>query len=390
MLINLPLKKRPLIIHVVTIGITAYKALLTQCLKQREAGLEVQFVFSPSPETELLREMGFGVKELYIDRVIKPVKDLKSIIALSRYFRDVKPDLVHTHTSKAGVVGRIAARLAGVPHIVHTVHGFPFHENMPFLKKLLYERIEKTAGKMTDVMLFQSEEDVHTAQKMFIRSRGGPPVHIGNGVDLTQFHPEKSTLAKKSALRLSLGIRKDEPVITMIGRINREKGFHDLVDALQIIRQLPWKTLIIGPDEGYLPVILEKINQYKLKERVEILGLRRDIPDLLAISDIYVLPSYREGLPRSLIEAQAMSLPCIATNIRGCREIIEPERTGLLIEPGDYSALGRSLRRLLENPELSRQMGWAGRKRAEECFNELVVSKKVLRAYRMVLDFPVL
>ncbi|ACV63619.1 glycosyl transferase group 1 [Desulfofarcimen acetoxidans DSM 771] len=390
MLINLPPKKTLLIIHVATIGITAYKALLTQCLRQREAGLEVRFVFSPSPETELLREMDFAVKEIYIDRDIRPVKDLKSILGLSRYFRDVKPDLVHTHTSKAGVVGRIAAQLTGVPNIVHTVHGFPFHENMPFFKKLLYERIEKIAARMTDVMLFQSKEDVLTAQKLSIWPRKAAPVHIGNGVDLTQFHPEKSTTAKKNALRLSLGIRKDEPVIIMIGRVNHEKGFNDLVDALHIIRHLSWKTLVVGPDEGYLPVILDKINQYKLKERVEILGLRRDISDLLAISDIFVLPSYREGLPRSLIEAQATGLPCIASNIRGCREIIEPEQTGFLIEPGDYIALGRSLRRLLENPELSREMGRAARKRAEECYSELEVSMKILKAYRMVLNFSVI
>ncbi|WP_114638002.1 glycosyltransferase family 4 protein [Desulfolucanica intricata] len=386
--VNLSKRSRPLVIHVTTIGITAYKALLTQCQHQREAGLEVRFVFSPSAETELLREMGFPVEELYIDRAIKPVGDIKSILNLSKYFREVKPDLVHTHTSKAGVVGRIAARLAGVPHIVHTIHGFPFHEDMSFLKRKLYQGIEKIAGKLTDVMLSQSREDILTAEKLAIHPRAGPLVHIGNGVDLTQFNPVRFTMKQKIAFRFALGIREDEPVITMIGRINPEKGFHDLIDALHMIRQLSWKTLLIGPDEGYLPVILSKIKGYKLEDRVKILGLRRDIANLLAISDIYVLPSYREGLPRSLIEAQAMELPCIATDIRGCREIIEPDQTGILIKPGDFTALGRSLWRLLENPGLRSQMGRAGRERAEEFFDEQVVNKKVLEAYRLVLNIP--
>lgn len=375
----------PRVIHVTTIGITAYRALLGQCRHFRQRGLEVGFVFSPSPEGEKLRHLQFSVKEITIDRKINPWSDIKAILKMFHFFRDVKPDIVHTHTSKAGVVGRIAARMAGVPNVIHTVHGFPFHPGMPKVKYRVYRQIERWMAGMTDVMLSQSEEDVINASKMGIKPRRGDLIYIGNGVDLTEFDPCKFHPRQRLRVRESLGINGTDPVITLIGRINREKGYHDLVEALQMVRDVPWQALFIGPDEGFLTGLKSQIERFGLQERIKILGFRSDITELLAASDIYVLPSYREGLPRSLIEAQAMALPCVATAIRGCREIVGEGVTGFLFKPGDRKALGAALRKLLAEPELRLEMGLAGRRRMLRYFDEAEVGRKVMAIYEEVL-----
>lgn len=376
----------PRVIHVTTIGITAYRALLAQCSYFRQSGLEVGFVFSPSPEGAMLYQLGFPVQEIYIPRIINPLSDARAVIKVCNYFREVRPDIVHTHTSKAGVVGRVAAKLAGVPHVFHTVHGFPFHAGMFWGKRLVYQQIEKWLARYTDVMLSQSAEDVVTAAELGIKPGMGGLVHIGNGVDLEEFNPEKYSSRQLLEIRARLGISEAMPVVAMIGRINREKGYHDLVEALQQVRDIPWHALFIGPDEGFLDDIMKQIDNYGLRERIHMLGMRTDITDLLAVSDIYVLPSYREGLPRSLIEAQAMTLACVATEIRGCREVVEKDVTGFLFQPGDSIVLGGLLRRLLLDPELRNRMGQAGRSRVCRYFNEHEVAKKIMSLYEETLN----
>lgn len=376
----------PRVIHVTTIGITAYRALLAQCSYYRQSGLEVGFVFSPSPEGTILRRLGFPVQEIYIPRIINPWSDARAIIQLRDYFREARPNIVHTHTSKAGVAGRVAAKLAGVPHVFHTVHGFPFHAGMFWGKRLIYQQIEKWLARHTDVMLSQSAEDVVTAAELGIKPGMGGLVHIGNGVDLEEFNPAQYSSRQLLEIRARLGISEAMPVVAMIGRINREKGYHDLVEALQQVRDIPWHALFIGPDEGFLDELMKQIDNYGLRERIHILGMRSDITDLLAVSDIYVLPSYREGLPRSLIEAQAMALACVATDIRGCREVVEKDVTGFLFQAGDHITLGGLLRRLLLAPELRQRMGQAGRRRVYGYFNEYEVAKKIMSLYEETLN----
>lgn len=376
----------PRVIHVTTIGITSYRALLAQCRLFREKGMEVGFVFSPSPERELLQSLGFPVKEIYMARNINPISDTKAILKMFHYFKAVKPDIVHTHTSKAGVVGRIAAKMAKVNNIVHTVHGFPFHQGMPKSKFFVYKQIEKNIARITDIMLSQSQEDIINAQELGIKPRCGNLTHIGNGVNLDEFCPARYSLDQRQQIRERLAIQESNPVITMIGRVNREKGYHDLVEALLQINDMSWQALFIGPDEGFLANLKKQIDNAGLQQRISLLGQRSDISDLLAITDVYVLPSYREGLPRSLIEAQSMGIPCVATDIRGCREVILAGSTGYLIKPGDSRALSEVLRNLLLDAGLRLKMGSAGRTRMQLYFSETEVARKVMAVYERLLE----
>lgn len=389
------------VIHVSTIGGTAVALLRPQCEYLSRLGYEVGFVFSPDWVSHAkLTEAGFTVQEIAISRKIS-VSDVTSALCLAQYFRRVRPDIVHTHTSKAGIVGRVAARWAGVPHVMHTIHGFPFAEGQNRLKYSLYVAIERWAARLTDVLLSQSAEDVETAKRLGIRARQGFPLHIGNGIDLRRFDPARYKgkgkgqhdgedngpdwgLSPKKTVRQELGLG-DVPVITIIARQTFEKGYAELVEALGQLTDVPWEALFVGGDEGAGAWIRENLFRRGLQGRVRMLGQRSDVERILVVTDVYVLPSYREGVPRSVIEAQAMKVPAVVTNIRGCREVVQDGVTGYLVPPKDASALASALRRLLTDPAKRREMGNAARKRMEAHFNEERVFERIATAYEAVL-----
>ncbi|MEW6724063.1 MAG: glycosyltransferase family 4 protein [Bacillota bacterium] len=368
------------IIHVCAVGFTAEHLLLHQGEHMRSLGHEVGFVFSPSPIAGVLRRRGFPVQEISIAREITPA-DLISVYKLALYFRSVQPDIVHTHTSKGGFVGRLAARLAGVPYVVHTVHGFPFSEGQTWAKYVLYSRIERWVGRLTDVLLSQSKEDVATAVQLGIVARRGAPVHIGNGIDLARFNPKKFTPARKAEIRRSLGLG-NEPVVTIIARLTLEKGYGELVQALGACAALSWAALFVGPDDGAKGIIERLVAQQGLTARVRMLGHRDDVDELLAVTDVFVLPSYREGVPRSVIEAQAMGVPAVVTDIRGCREIVLPGETGIVVPPRNSAELARALARLLQDPQLRECLGIAAECHARTQFSETAVFERIAAVYQ--------
>jgi glycosyltransferase involved in cell wall biosynthesis len=348
----------------------------------REMGYDITFLYSPDEAaSKILADRGFKSHFVPMSRVLSP-RDAISVVRLVDYFRSFRPDIVHTHTSKAGAVGRIAAAIAGVPTVIHTIHGFPFIEGQPRLKYVGYAGAERLLARCTDLLLSQSLEDVRTAQRLGIKSRSGFTVHIGNGIDLARFN--RSRFPDLPGLRASLGLDCG-PVITTVGRLTVEKGYLDLVRALAAIRDLKWTVLFVGADEGAEAEIRSLVQRLGLAGRVRLLGQRSDIERLLAASDLFVLPSYREGVPRSVIEAQAMCLPVVATNIRGCREVVVDGVTGLLVEAGAPKSLAASMRQLLESEDLRKRMGEGGRRRAEVEFDERRVFQRIGKAYEMVL-----
>lgn len=377
------LTRRARVVHVSTIGATATHLLRPQCEFLRDLGYEVSFVFSPdSTSRQILTAAGFRVHEVFISRKIDRT-DALAVCRLWGHLRRLKPDIVHTHTSKAGIVGRAAARLAGVPLVIHTIHGFPFTEGQNRFKYCVYATIERWAGKLTDVLLSQSLEDVRTAQDLQIKARHGYPIYIGNGVDIRCFDPSRFAGAK-DAIRSELGVRHS-PVITIIARQTVEKGYADLVRALARISDMSWTALFVGPDEGASDLIKELLTGCGISDRILMLGERADVERILAITDIYVLPSYREGVPRSVIEAQAMGVPAVVTNIRGCREVVIDGETGYLVPVKDPTSLAAALRRLLSDEKQRAAMGVAARKRVEREFDERLVFQRIAAAYEALL-----
>ena len=178
------------VVHVCAIGFTAKRLLLPQCDYLRSLGYDISFAFSPCAASSEIRGLGYNVADIEVPRSINP-SIVSSVCNLQRCFQNARPHIVHTHTSMGGAIGRLAAQRAGVPHVIHTIHGFPFAEGQSWYKYFIYSTVEKRLARITDMLLSQSREDVNTAMKLGIVAREGPPVHIGNGVDTPQFSREK-------------------------------------------------------------------------------------------------------------------------------------------------------------------------------------------------------
>jgi glycosyltransferase involved in cell wall biosynthesis len=372
-----------LILHICAIGFTAEKFLIAQAEHQRQQGYRVGFIFSPSPESIQLKALGFEVYELFIPRAMNPLHDLQAIWQMQLLLKQLKPTLIHTHTSKGGLIGRCAAWLAKVPHIVHTVHGFPFSEGMQAFKYWIFVFVERFLARLTHIMFSQSAEDVDLGHQYKILPIEKKIRHIGNGIDLSRF-TRKTLSQNTSLLRSELKLPKDAIVLLTIGRVNHEKGYYELIPSMQ---KLPnhVNLVCVGFDEGHQQHLQKMSETLGIQDRIHWLGLRQDIPAIMESSNYFVLASHREGVPRSLIEAQAMGLPCIATNIRGCREVIIHNDTGLLIPPKNVEALEIALQELINNPDQAHRLALAGQKHVREHFDEQIVCEKIWQGYEMLL-----
>lgn len=353
------------------------------------AGYDLKCICSKGERTEDLNKEGFNVLNVNIDRAIKPISNIKSIFQLYKIFKIEKPDIVHVHTPIAAVLGRIAAKFAGVPNIVYTAHGFYFHENMkPIVYKLCFF-IEKYVGRyFTDFIFTQSLEDCELAKNNKFLDKD-KILAIGNGVDIwNTFNIKNLDDNILKSLKLDLNISENDCVITFIGRLVREKGILDLLEAFNEIKNRNLKLFIIGDTfQGDRDLECKNvINKFKENKNIIFLGKRQDINNLLALSDIFCLPSYREGMPRSIIEAMAMENAIIATNIRGCREEVVDKKTGFLVDLNSPNEIKEKIEILLDNKNLLNEMKKLGRLRVEELYDEGKVVQKQLNIFNDLLS----
>ena len=345
---------------------------LTQCLIDR--GFEVTCVCSKGPYTEKLKSEGLNVVNIPIERKIDFWSNIKSIYKLNKLFKSERPDVLHVHTPIASILGRAAAKLAKVPIVIYTAHGFYFHDNMPPMKYKLFLNIEKYMAKhFTDFIFTQSDEDRATAIKnRFIDER--KIVCIGNGIDVYgKFSPQNVDRTEIKRLYEDFKLTGKEIIITFIGRLVSEKGIVELLEAFSSIESDYIKLLIVGDiDQGCRDQKTKNLicSKYKGSKNIVFTGFRGDINNILYITDIFCLPSYREGMPRTIIEAMAMECAVIATDIRGCREEVIDGKTGFLVKPQSPDDIRGKLEILITNEELLSSMKKEGRKRAEKYFNE--------------------
>ncbi|MCK4304925.1 MAG: glycosyltransferase family 4 protein [Candidatus Eisenbacteria sp.] len=355
------------------------------------AGHDLVLVSSPGPHFDTLKAEGYRVVSINIARNQNFFSHMKSVTELYRFMRRESFDLVHVHTPVAALLGRIAARLARVPLVVYTAHGFYFHENMPAPQRAFHQGLEKWAGRMTDFLFTQSAEDAATARDLKLLP-ADRILAIGNGVELRRFDPHCAG-HRRQETRRELGLPDSARVILSMGRLVREKGYGELFQALSKMKAdaLPdHHLLVVGSrldsdrDDGLRAEIRRVEQDSDLKRRVHFLGQQEDIAGLLSASDIFVLPSHREGMPRSIIEAMASGLPVVATDIRGCREEVVAGTTGLLVPVGDVDALAAALAELVSDPEKARAMGAAGRQRAQALYDESAVVARQLEVYQQL------
>jgi glycosyltransferase involved in cell wall biosynthesis len=359
------------------VDFTLYHFILPLMQAERAAGHEVVGICADGPWLKAVEARGFRTVAVPFERSLNLASHWRAYRRLERVFRAERFDMVHVHTPIAGLIGRLAARRARVPRVVYTAHGFYFHDRMPALKRRLFIALERLGGRVTDVLFTQAQEDAEAARQHGL-CRGGVIEAIGNGVDVERFHPPQGE-AERAATRARFGAPDDRVVILMIGRLVAEKGYPELFEAMRGLDAELWVAGERLPSDHARSVALPND-----LSNVRSLGHRKDVPDLLRAADIFVLPSHREGMPRSIIEAMMTGLPVVATDIRGAREEVVEGETGLLVPVGDPAALRAALAALIADPVRRARLGAAGRARALELYDERKVIERQMRTLGLV------
>lgn len=320
-------------------------------------------------------------------RQITPQTDLKALGQLVAYFRRTRPDIVQTYTPKAGLIGMMAARLAGVPIRVHGVVGMPLMEASGSRAAILHVTERLTYANATHLTSNSTGLREWIWQHLTRRPITVPGHGSINGVDVERFDDDGSD-EDKAHLRDDLGIGRDQLVFLFVGRVVRDKGIEELVTAFTRLSDdhPSARLLLVGDYEPELdpvsPEVDEAIRTHPMLVKT---GFVSDVRRYMAISDAFVLPSYREGLPNSLIEAGAMGLPSIATDINGCNEVIVPGENGVLVPAKDPQALEHEMRRMLDDPAHRAALRAASRPSVVRRYSQDILWPELHRLYQRLL-----
>jgi glycosyltransferase involved in cell wall biosynthesis len=373
--------------HITTVDASLRYLLFNQLIFLRKKYWVVG-ISSSGRDVEYLESAGIKHISIQITRSFTPLRDLITLYQLFKIIRREKFDIVHTHTPKPGLLGQLAAKLAGTPIVINTIHGFYFHDNMNGLWRSFYILMEKIAARCSDAILSQNSEDISTALKEKICPESKID-YLGNGIDTHHFDRQRLSSQLIEAKKQELGLL-DVPVVGFVGRLVVEKGLLVLIKAAPIvIDKFPdVKFLIVGPldDEKNDAIQPEVVGQYGLENHFIFLGQRQDMPELYALMSVFVLPSYREGFPRAPMEASAMAIPSIVSDIRGCRETVIDHETGLFVPVGDHISLAQAIILLLNDPMTARKMGDQARALAVKKFDEQKVFTRVDQKYLELID----
>lgn len=383
------MQRKPRVLHIITrliIGGAQENTLLTVQGLRQGGRYEVDLASGPSlgPEgsmEEEARSYGLDIISIpYLRREINPVYDFIAFWQIFLIIRKGGYHIVHTHSSKAGVLGRLAAKLAGVKIIIHTIHGLAFHPYQPRLWNYIYRLCEKLMVPLTDRIIAVSRAMVEQAGRGGVGPRRKFVV-IYSGLDLDKFKPRPVDFK----LRKSYGLSEEDIVIGKIARLFHLKGHSFLLKAVSnLIPRFPHvKILLVG--DGILRLELEKeAKELGLKDKVIFAGLvQRDrIPEMIALMDVVGHTSLREGLARVIPQAMAMEKPVITFDLDGSREVIEDGVNGFLVKPGDVEALTSTLRDLLSDIPRLREMGRAGRRKIEPDFDKDYMVRRIEGVYK--------
>lgn len=296
-------------------------------------------------------------------RQIHPVKDLLALVALTRLMRRERPGVVHTHSSKAGALGRVAAFLARVPVVVHTVHGWSFADGMPRATQAAYRAVERACAPLTDHFISVSRLDLERGVRLGIVPAESGSV-VRSGFDLAEFAPDE---AGRRRVRAEWGVRDDEVLVVNVSNFKQQKAPLDFVRAAGIAaREAPALRFAFVGDGELRGEVEQAVAREGLGARMTLAGWRRDVPDVMRAADVFALSSLWEGLPRSVVQARACGKPVVATAVNGTPEAVEDGVTGFLVPPGDAGAMAAALVRLARDPVLRDAMSRRAREGLDE------------------------
>ena len=365
---------RPMVVHLTTVPTSLSLLLATELRVAESLGLDVVGMSSAGDDLEEV--LAAGVHHIVIPSLTRSWSfrsDLRAIRELYATFRRIRPAIVHTHTPKAGVYGRIAARMAGVPVIVNTCHGlWPADAEKNWKAKSVIIAAEAVASRFCDAELFQNSEDARTMRRF---TRNSKVRVVGNGTDLTRYTFDP---VARQRLRAEWGVDEDTCVVLGVGRVIAAKGVGEFCAAAALaeggaaVTRWMWAGFDDGARTDFVPSW----------GRVSYLGNRRDMPDLYSAADVFVLPSYREGLPRSAMEAASVGLPLVLTDVRGTREIGVDGQECVYVPARDAAALHAAVDELVASPTTRASLARRGHDRAREMFDQVRVTEWSVATYR--------
>ena len=384
------------LIRITTVPIS-FKVLLKGQLRfMASNGFDVKGVSSEGEELKEVRENeGIVMEAINMSRKITPFQDLKSLWEMWNFLRKEKPQIVHTHTPKAGIIGMLAARLAGVPHRLHTVAGLPLMEAtgikrkiLNFVEKLTYSSATRVYPNSKGLYDFILQNNFTQSNKLKIIANGS-----SNGINTTFFSPAQVSEIEMVTLREKLNIQPDDFVFVFVGRIVSDKGINELIKAFSQLQTAEnneltsIKLLLVGGLESDLdplnPETLAEINQNK---DIISAGFQQDVRPFFAISDALAFPSYREGFPNVVMQAGAMGLPSIVSDINGCNEIIVEGENGLIIPSKNVEKLKEKMLTLARDKNLYIKLKENSRRMIENRYEQSVVWNALLEEYEGLLQ----
>jgi glycosyltransferase involved in cell wall biosynthesis len=359
-----------------------------QVRRLRELGMDVTLV--TSPDDRLVRTgLALGVRTVGVPmaRRISPLDDWESLNRLRDLFGELRPDIVHAHTPKGGLLGMLAASAAQVPVRLYQMRGLAYVTQQGAMRALL-STTERLSCRAATHVICQSRSLLETAlgDRLVTPERVEVLLEGSNGVDTGRFSRER-WLTEGRALRRAWGAAEHDVVLVFVGRLVRDKGVPELLEAFSVVRRAaPGSQLVlVGPLEARDALAPETIAQLNA-DGVRSLGFQVDPAPFLAAADVLVLPSHREGFPNVPLEAAAMALPVVSTTVPGCRDAVEPDVTGLLVPPGDAYALGQAMLRYALDGDLRLRHGAAGLARVQARFRREVVTEAVMGLYSRELS----
>jgi glycosyltransferase involved in cell wall biosynthesis len=376
------------VVHLTTTDMSLDWLLRPQLEAFTAAGYEVIGASAPGDHVDALRASGIRHEAVqHLTRANQPGRDLLAALELARLFRRLRPDIVHTHNPKPGILGRIVARLCRVPLVVNTQHGLYAQPHDRRLRRWAVYGSERLAAAFGHVELVQNPEDVDTLVHTLHIPRRKVRL-LGNGIDLVRFDPAAAA-PSRDRVRAEWGVAPGELVVGAVGRLVAEKGFAEILEACARLREQgrPIRLVVVGPtDDDKADRLGDDELTARRTDGVVFTGRRDDMPDCYAAMDCFVTASWREGFPRAAMEAAAMGLAIVATDIRGCRQVVHHDRNGLLVPLHDVDALTAALDRLVTDDDLRRRLGAAGPVAAAAEFDQRRVVERTLDAYRLLGD----
>jgi len=378
---------KPKLIRITTVPLSLDKLLEGQLKFMQE-----QYdVIAVSSEKEYLEKVGAreGVATFHLEmtRKITPLHDLMAVIKLTLFLLKTKPDIVHSHTPKAGIVGMMAAFLARVPHRFHTVAGLPLLEEtgskrkmLDFVEKLTYlfaSRVYPNSNGLKEIIL---QNGYCKASKLKVLANGST-----NGINTTYFSNDHFSFAQKEELKARYDIQDTDFVFIFVGRLVTDKGINELIAAFKKLKinHPTAKLLLVGPLESELdPLLPQTLEAIENVKQIKAVGYQQDVRLFFSISYCLVFPSYREGFPNVVMQAGAMELPSIVSNINGCNEIIVPHQNGVIIPTKDEKTLLEVMIELMENKAYYEQLREYARPMIVNRYEQQVVWQAILKEYQ--------